>query len=49
MHGIKVYRVEIKNILPPLDIQNAMEKQMRAEREKEQIFLTLKGKKQLQF
>ncbi|WAM04715.1 SPFH/Band 7/PHB domain protein [Mycoplasmopsis cynos] len=43
--GIKVYRVEIKNILPPLDIQNAMEKQMRAEREKRANILDLEGKK----
>ena len=32
--GIKITRVELKNILPPADIQNAMEKQMRAERER---------------
>ncbi|TQC54479.1 SPFH domain-containing protein [Mycoplasmopsis cynos] len=43
--GIKVYRVEIKNILPPLDIQNAMEKQMRAEREKRANILDAEGKK----
>ena len=37
--GIKVNRVELKNILPPQDIQNAMEKQMRAEREKREAVL----------
>lgn len=43
--GIKVNRVELKNILPPKDIQEAMEKQMRAEREKENLFLDLKAKR----
>ena len=36
--GIKVNRVELKNIIPPRDIQEAMEKQMRAEREKREAF-----------
>lgn len=43
--GIKVNRVELKNILPPLDIQNAMEKQMRAEREKREAILRAEGEK----
>ncbi|VEU75657.1 membrane protease subunits, stomatin/prohibitin-like protein [Mycoplasmopsis maculosa] len=43
--GIKVHRVEIKNIIPPFDIQNAMEKQMRAEREKRANILEAEGKK----
>ncbi|EIE40280.1 SPFH domain-containing protein [Mycoplasmopsis canis] len=43
--GIKVYRVEIKNITPPIDIQNAMEKQMRAEREKRANILEAEGMK----
>ncbi len=43
--GIKVNRVELKNILPPQDIQNAMEKQMRAEREKRQAILLAEGQK----
>lgn len=43
--GIKVTRVEVKNILPPKDIQNAMEKQMRAEREKREKILIAEGEK----
>ena len=43
--GIKVNRVELKNILPPNDIQEAMEKQMRAEREKREKILTAEGEK----
>jgi regulator of protease activity HflC (stomatin/prohibitin superfamily) len=43
--GIKVNRVELKNILPPQDIQNAMEKQMRAEREKREAILIAEGQK----
>ncbi|WGI36327.1 SPFH domain-containing protein [Mesomycoplasma lagogenitalium] len=43
--GIKVHRVEIKNITPPKDIQNAMEKQMRAEREKRANILEAEGLK----
>jgi len=43
--GIKVNRVELKNILPPEDIQNAMEKQMRAEREKREVILRAEGQK----
>lgn len=43
--GIKVNRVELKNILPPRDIQEAMEKQMRAEREKRQAILIAEGEK----
>ena len=44
--GIKVTRVEVKNILPPRDIQEAMEKQMRAERERRESILVAEGKKQ---
>lgn len=43
--GMKVTRVEVKNIVPPKDIQNAMEKQMRAEREKREKILTAEGNK----
>jgi regulator of protease activity HflC (stomatin/prohibitin superfamily) len=43
--GIKVGRVEVKNILPPKDIQEAMEKQMRAERERRSVILTAEGVK----
>lgn len=43
--GIKVTRVEVKNILPPKDIQSAMEKQMRAEREKREKILIAEGEK----
>ena len=44
--GIKVNRVEVKNIQPPRSIQDAMEKQMRAEREKREAILTAEGQKQ---
>jgi regulator of protease activity HflC (stomatin/prohibitin superfamily) len=44
--GIKVNRVELKNIIPPRDIQEAMEKQMRAERQKREAILEAEGKKQ---
>ena len=44
--GIKVNRVELKNIIPPRDIQEAMEKQMRAERERREAILVAEGKKQ---
>ncbi len=44
--GIKVNRVELKNILPPKDIQEAMEKEMRAEREKREAILRAEGSKQ---
>ncbi len=43
--GIKVNRVELKNILPPKDIQDAMEKQMRAERERREQILKAEGEK----
>lgn len=46
--GIKINRVELKNILPPRDIQEAMEKQMRAEREKREAILRAEGDKQSQ-
>ena len=44
--GIKVNRVELKNIMPPRDIQDAMEKQMRAEREKRESILRAEGERQ---
>ena len=44
--GIKVNRVELKNITPPKAIQEAMEKQMKAEREKRAVILTAEGEKQ---
>ena len=44
--GIKVTRVELKNILPPREIQDAMEKQMRAERERRESILKAEGDKQ---
>ncbi|MCR4880246.1 MAG: SPFH/Band 7/PHB domain protein [Bacilli bacterium] len=44
--GIKVNRVEVKNILPPQDIREAMERQMRAEREKREKILLAEGQKQ---
>ena len=44
--GIKVNRVEVKNILPPKDIRDAMEKQMRAERERREAILKAEGEKQ---
>lgn len=43
--GIKVHRVEVKNIIPPRDIQEAMEKQMRAERERREKILQAEGEK----
>ena len=44
--GIKINRVEVKNIIPPRDIQEAMEKQMRAERERREKILQAEGEKQ---
>ena len=44
--GIKVNRVELKNIMPPKEIQVAMEKQMKAEREKREAILVAEGKKE---
>ncbi len=44
--GIKVNRVEVKNIMPPAEIQDAMEKQMKAEREKRAVILKADGEKQ---
>ena len=44
--GIKVNRVELKNILPPQDIQNSMEKQMKAERERRAVITEAEGEKQ---
>ena len=44
--GIKVSRVELKNIIPPAEIQNAMEKQMKAERERREAILIAEGEKQ---
>ena len=46
--GIKVTRVELKNILPPVDIQNSMEKQMKAERDRRQAILQAEGTKHSQ-
>ena len=46
--GIKVNRVELKNIMPPRDIQESMEKQMRAERERREAILQAEGTKQSQ-
>ena len=46
--GIKVNRVELKNIMPPKEIQNAMEKQMKAERERREAILRADAKKQAQ-
>jgi len=43
--GIKINRVEVKNIIPPADIQAAMEKQMRAERERREAILKAEGEK----
>ncbi|MFV0275244.1 MAG: SPFH domain-containing protein [Bacilli bacterium] len=43
--GIKISRVEVKNIIPPKDIQDAMEKQMRAERERREAILKAEGEK----
>ena len=47
-YGIKILSVEIKNIIPPSEIQQAMEKQMRAERDKRAFILTAEGEKQSQ-
>ena len=44
--GVKVTRVEVKNILPPRDIQESMEKQMRAERERREAILKAEGEKE---
>lgn len=44
--GIKVNRVELKNILPPADIQNSMEKQMKAERDRRQAILAAEGQRE---
>ncbi|WP_297869922.1 SPFH domain-containing protein [uncultured Oscillibacter sp.] len=46
--GIKINRVELKNIIPPREIQNAMEKQMKAERERRESILQAEGQKQSQ-
>ena len=46
--GIKVNRVELKNIVPPRDIQDAMEKQMRAERERREAIVRAEGEKRSQ-
>ena len=46
--GIKVNRVELKNIIPPREIQDAMEKQMKAERERRESILQAEGQKQSQ-
>ena len=46
--GIKVNRVELKSIIPPREIQDAMEKQMKAERERRQVILKAEGEKQSQ-
>lgn len=46
--GIKINRVELKNIMPPKEIQNAMEKQMKAERERREKILQAEGQKQSQ-
>ena len=43
--GIKVNRVELKNIVPPAEIQDAMEKQMKAERERREVILRAEGEK----
>lgn len=45
-YGIKILSVEIKNIIPPTEIQQAMEKQMRAERDKRAVILEAEGKRQ---
>ena len=44
--GIRVNRVELKNIIPPREIQDAMERQMKAERERREVLLQAEGKKQ---
>jgi regulator of protease activity HflC (stomatin/prohibitin superfamily) len=46
VYGIKILSVEIKNIIPPAEIQQAMEKQMRAERDKRAVILQAEGQKQ---
>ena len=46
--GIKVNRVELKNILPPRDIQDSMERQMKAERERREVMLRAEGEKKSQ-
>ena len=46
--GIKVNRVELKNIIPPREIQDAMEKQMKAERERREAILRAEGEKESQ-
>lgn len=46
--GIKVNRVELKNIIPPREIQDAMEKQMKAERHRREVILTAEGHKESQ-
>ena len=46
--GIKVNRVELKNIIPPREIQDAMEKQMKAERERRELILQAEGQKKSQ-
>ena len=43
--ALPIYRVELKNILPPADIQNSMEKQMKAERDRRQAILQAEGQK----
>ena len=45
--GIKINRVEVKNITPPGDIQRAMEKQMRAERERREAIIRAEGEKKI--
>ncbi|AJA47689.1 spfh domain/band 7 family protein [Clostridium pasteurianum DSM 525 = ATCC 6013] len=45
-YGIKILSVEIKNIIPPVEIQQAMEKQMRAERDKRAVILEAEGRRQ---
>ena len=46
--GVKINRIGLKNIVPPKDIQNAMEKQMRAERERREAIFQAEGQKQSQ-
>ena len=46
--GIKINRVELKNILPPAEIQDSMEKQMKAERERREVMLRAEGEKRSQ-
>lgn len=46
--GIKVHRVELKNIIPPREIQDAMERQMKAERERREVMLRAEGEKKSQ-